>query len=57
MAVFTSIIDNGSIIFAKGRLENWVYEAFPDDSTTFHEGLLSRKNQIVPTLTDTFSRH
>ena len=57
MAIFTSIIDNGSIIFAKGKVKDWIYEAYPDDSTTFHEGLLSRKNQIVPTLTDIFSRH
>ena len=57
MAIFTSIIDNGSIIFSKGKVKDWIYEAYPDDSTTFHEGLLSRKNQIVPTLTDTFSRH
>ncbi len=57
MAVFTSIIDNGSIIFSKGKLTSWIYEAFPDDNTTFHEGLLSRKNQIIPMLIDTFSRH
>lgn len=57
MAIFTSIIDNGSIIFSKGKVKDWIYEAYPDDSTTFHEGLLSRKNQIVPTLTDVFSRH
>ncbi len=57
MAVFTSIIDNGSIIFSKGKLTSWIYEAFPDDNTTFHEGLLSRKNQIIPILTNTFSRH
>lgn len=57
MACFTSIIDSGSIIFAKGEKAEWIYEAFPEDSTSFQEGLLSRKNQIIPKLTDVFSRH
>ncbi len=57
VACFTSIMDNGSIVFAKGEKAEWVYEAFPEDSTSFQEGLLSRKNQILPQLTDVFSRH
>ena len=57
MACFTSIIDSGSIVFAKGEKAEWIYEAFPEDSTSFQEGLLSRKNQIIPKLTDVFSRH
>ena len=57
VAVFTSIMDSGSIVFAKGKRAEWVYEAFPEDSTSFQEGLLSRKNQILPKLADIFSRH
>lgn len=57
VAVFTSIIDSGSVVFAKGKCAKWVYEAFPEDATSFQEGLLSRKNQIIPKLADVFSHH
>lgn len=51
---FTSIIDNGSIFYASGALHNLVYEAFPNklnEKHSFHEGIVSRKTQIVPMVT------
>ncbi len=52
--VFTSIHDNGSVIYAKGELEEMVPMAFPNDpgeENSFLDGVVSRKNQIVPKLT------
>lgn len=50
---FTSVLENGSIFFAVGDKANVVKEAFPDklnESESFQEDILSRKNQIVPIL-------
>jgi len=52
--VFTSILENGSVIYAGGVRAPWAVEAFPDregKEHTFQEKLLSRKQQILPTLT------
>ena len=53
--VFSSIIDNGSVIFYGGNRSEWANEAFPDkegETHSFQEGLLSRKQQILPKLTN-----
>ena len=52
--VFTSILENGSVIYAGGSRAPWAAEAFPDPDGTehaFQENLLSRKQQILPALT------
>lgn len=57
IACFTSITDVGSVFYSKGDKRDWVYEAFPGEDHRIQAGILSRKNQIIPTLTDVFSRH
>lgn len=59
IVAFTSIIDQGSILFAAGENANWVNEAFPNNDETYaiQNGLLSRKLQIVPKLTEVISRY
>lgn len=50
---FTSILENGSIFYSAGKDANVIFEAFPNkngESHSFQEDILSRKNQIVPTL-------
>lgn len=52
--VFTSILENGSVIYAGGMRSAWASEAFPDKEGkehTFQKKLLSRKQQILPALT------
>lgn len=52
--VFTSIHENGSKIYSAGELSEFVPLAFPDNPdelNSFQEGIVSRKNQIVPKLT------
>ncbi len=52
--VFTSILENGSVVYAGGNRASWAIEAFPDregEEHTFQENLLSRKQQILPALT------
>lgn len=52
--VFTSILENGSVIYAGGVRAPWAGEAFPDregEEHSFQENLLSRKQQILPALT------
>ena len=51
--VFTSILENGSVFYSAGEKAQAIFEAFPNEpgeSHSFHEDVLSRKNQIVPTL-------
>ncbi len=53
---FTSIIDNGSIFYGCGDKIDALWEAFPNkvgEQHSFHEDVLSRKNQIVPAITRT----
>lgn len=54
LMVFTSVHDNGSIMLAAGKLCEYVDRAWPAESghraTTFIEGVVSRKNQIIPKL-------
>lgn len=53
VVAFTSILQNGSIFYASGEKKDAIFEAFPNsdnETHSFHEDVLSRKNQIVPTL-------
>ncbi len=58
--VFTSILENGSVIYAGGSRAPWAAEAFPNtdgNEHTFQENLLSRKQQILPALTSVISEY
>ena len=51
---FTSILENGSVIFASGDKVAWAHEAFPDkegETLTLQKGVLSRKSQLLPRVT------
>ena len=58
VGVFTSILENGSIFFAAGPKKHWAEEAFNshEKSHTVQKNILSRKNQIVPMLTDVITK-
>ena len=48
---FTSILENGSVFYAAGKLDYVVAEAFPNkegEEHSFQADILSRKNQFVP---------
>ena len=50
---FTSILENGSVFYAAGKLDYVVAEAFPNkegEEHSFQADILSRKNQFVPLL-------
>ena len=56
----SGIMDRGSIFFASGDKSKWVMEAFPNKEGEMHslqEGVLSRKKQIVPMVTEAISRY
>ena len=58
--VFTSILENGSVIYAGGSRAPWAAEAFPNADGrehSFQENLLSRKQQILPALTSVISEY
>ena len=60
LMVFTSILDNGSIVFRSGEKSDWALEAFPNKENEAHslqEGILSRKSQIIPILTGTIQKY
>jgi len=60
VAVFTSVKDKGSVVFAAGEKAGWAKEAFPDEEgeeLTLHKGLLSRKSQILPKLTEVIGKY
>ena len=60
LMVFTSILDNGSIVYRAGDKSDWALEAFPDKDNEVHSlqrGVLSRKSQIVPILTATIQKY
>ena len=57
--VFTSIVDNGSIILAAGAMKDAVKLAFPlsnGDQFTFLKDVVSRKNQILPRLSNAIEK-
>lgn len=58
--VFTSILENGSVIYAGGSRAPWAVEAFPNQDEiehSFQENLLSRKQQILPALTNVITEY
>ncbi|AMC93158.1 inorganic pyrophosphatase [Erysipelothrix larvae] len=58
--VFTSIVDNGSIILAAGEMKKAVHDAFPNregERYSFFSDVVSRKNQIVPKLSYALSQY
>lgn len=60
LMIFTSILDNGSIVFCSGDKSDWALEAFPDKEDETHslqEGVLSRKVQIIPRLTAAIQKY
>ena len=54
---FTSIQENGSILYFGGNRTAWAKEAFPGQDHPFHEGLLSRKQQLLPILTKVIEKY
>ena len=57
---FTSIQENGSVLYFGGNRTSWAQEAFPEDPArerTFHRGLLSRKQQLLPKLTAVIEKY
>ena len=51
----SSIIEKGSIMYGSGKKEQAVIDAFPDnpgEEHSFQKGILSRKGQILPKITD-----
>ena len=58
LGIFTSILENGSLIYAGGPHKEWVQELFGEEQgMQLHENILSRKNQIVPMLHDMITRY
>ena len=58
--VFTSIMENGSIIYAGGNRAAWIPEAFPNrenEEHSFQQDLLSRKKQILPRINDVIDKY
>ena len=58
--VFTSIMENGSIIYAGGNRAAWIQEAFPNaenEEHSFQKDLLSRKKQILPKINDIIDKY
>ena len=57
---FTSILENGSVVYAAGSKAAWAKEAFPDsegEPLTLQKGVLSRKSQILPKLTTVIQKY
>lgn len=54
LMAFTSILENGSVVFAAGDKAAWAAEAFPNkegETLSLQKGVLSRKSQILPRIT------
>ena len=48
------------MLYYGGNRTPWAQEAFPEDPTqerTFHQGLLSRKQQLLPRLTAVIEKY
>lgn len=59
MIACTSLLENGSIFFAAGEHTEIVWEAFANEEGqkhSFHKNILSRKNQMVPSLSKSIAR-
>lgn len=58
--VFTSVLENGSVVYSGGDRAAWALEAFPNQEQEEHsvqKGVLSRKQQILPMLTEVIMRY
>ena len=56
----TSALENSSILFGAGDKANWLFEAYPDqdgEPHSVHEGLVSRKMQILPKISSVISKY
>ena len=56
----TSALENSSILFSSGDKGNWLFEAYPDkegEAHSVHEGLVSRKMQMLPKLSKVISKY
>lgn len=53
--VFTSVADNGSYFYFSGKISNWFEKAFPQH--IFIEKMISRKQQIVPVITEIIQKN
>lgn len=60
VVAFSCIMENGSIFFEAGEHADWAQEAFPDrqgETHSLQKGVLSRKAQILPMLTEVVSKY
>lgn len=59
LVVFTSLLDKGSILIAAGENAGWINDAFPENEHAYsiHAGLLSRKSQILPRITEIIDQY
>ena len=60
IAAFTSVLDKGSVFFGGGEYAAWLSEAYPDEPGETHSlqnGILSRKSQILPGISEVIDRH
>jgi manganese-dependent inorganic pyrophosphatase len=56
----TSALENKSILYASGDKSAWVFEAYPDEEGelhSVHDGLVSRKMQILPQIAKVISKY
>lgn len=56
----TSALENKSILYASGDKAAWVFEAYPDEEGeqhSVHDGLVSRKMQILPRITKVINKY
>lgn len=56
----TSALENKSILFSSGEKADWLQEAYPDAKGETHsvqEGVVSRKMQILPKLTEVIDKY
>ena len=56
----SGIMDRASIFYSGGDMAKWIPEAFPNKGNETHSvqhGILSRKKQIVPKITDVISKY
>ena len=60
VAAFTSVLDKGSIFFSAGEKACWITEAYPNRESEAHSlqaGVLSRKSQILPRITEIIDQY
>ena len=57
---FVSALENGCILYCAGEKADWVLEAYPNregEENSFQEGVLSRKSQIIPRITEVIEKY